>query len=166
MTCDDVVVGLEEVIEVAQQGKRWFGMAGPFPILFTEAWKEDEHVFSAEGGSALIKNDTQRLGPPERVTTDVLNRYPVEVLAVKETLQPNKSQPRFWVKWINKCKPANLPDYVIISASSKELVEEDGLQSKPWRWTFQEWGYKTHYWFLRSHEHGGVVRQDRCMLVL
>jgi hypothetical protein len=83
-------------------------------------------VFSAEGGGALIGNDTPRLGPPERVTTDVLNRYPVEILAIEETLQPTRSQPRFWVKWINKCKQANLPDYVSISAPSNELRVSPG----------------------------------------
>jgi hypothetical protein len=39
-------------------------------------------------------------------------------------------------------------------------VEEGGLQSKLWRRRFQDWGYDPHYWFLRSTEHGGVVRQD------
>lgn len=82
------MVGLEEVIEVTPHDKRRFGTAGPFPILFTEAWKEDSHVFSAEGGSTESQMDTHRLGPPERVATDVLNRYPVEVLAIEETLQP------------------------------------------------------------------------------
>jgi hypothetical protein len=127
-TSDDVVVGLEEVINVTPQGRRHFGTAGPFPILFTEAWKEDKHVFVAEGGSVLPSDDTQRLGPPEQVATDVLNRYPVAILAVEETLQiPNKSHWRFWVKWIDKCTPAHLPDYVIIAAPSKEFVKEDGL---------------------------------------
>jgi hypothetical protein len=37
IACDDVVVGLEEMIEVTPYDKRRFGTAGPFPILFTEA---------------------------------------------------------------------------------------------------------------------------------
>jgi hypothetical protein len=53
---------------VTHQDKRRFGMAGPFPILFTEAWKEDSHVFAAEGGSTESPMDTHCLGPPEWVT--------------------------------------------------------------------------------------------------
>ena len=79
---------------------------------------------------------------------------------------PNKAQQRFWVKWLDKCKHVNLPDYVLISAHARELVEADGLHTKSWRRRFQVWGYEAHYWFLRAHDHGGVVRQDRCMLVL
>ena len=73
---------------------------------------------------------------------------------------------RYWVKWTDKCTATDRPDYVIISADANEIVDEDGLQSKPWRRRFQDWGYEPHYWFLLAHEHGGVVHQDRCMLGL
>jgi hypothetical protein len=164
---NDVAVGLEEVVDVTPKAKRRYGTAGPFPILFSEAWKEDAHVFSAEGHRTLTQTGTHHLGPPERVATDVLNRHPVTVLAVEETLQtPARSLVRYWPRWIERCRLDKLPDYVIVSAPSKELVDEEGLQSKPWRRRFRDWGYEAHFWFLRAHEHGGVVRQDRCMLVL
>jgi hypothetical protein len=132
--CNNVLVGLEEVVNVSPQHQRQFGMAGPFPLLFREAWKKDEHVFAAEGGNATSSDcNTQRLGPPERVAADILNQHPVEVLAIKE---PPKTAPRshlcFWVKWLTKCKAANFPNYVIISAFAKEIVEDNGLQAKAW----------------------------------
>jgi hypothetical protein len=67
-----VVIGLdEEVINIVSRWeKRRFSMAGSFPILFREAWKEDIQVFAAEGDGP----------PPERVAANVLNRHPVEVL--------------------------------------------------------------------------------------
>ena len=168
MASDDVVVGLEEFVNVSDQVRWRFGTAGSFPILFREAWREDEHVFSVEGGKAPNgDSNLQHLGTPERVSGEVLNRYPVDVLAIEEPSSvANKATPPYWTKWLDKCKDANLPDYVIISAPSKELVEDSGLQSKPWRRRFEKWGYEAHYWFIRAHEHGGVVRQDRCMLVL
>jgi hypothetical protein len=52
------VVGLEEVLDVSPRGKRRFGTAGSFPNLFTEAWKEEAHVFSVEGGSTEDQQDT------------------------------------------------------------------------------------------------------------
>jgi hypothetical protein len=53
---DDVVIGLEEVIEVSRRVKRRFGTAGSFPILlFREAWKEDNcsRVRSGRQGDKL-----------------------------------------------------------------------------------------------------------------
>ena len=164
---DDVVVGLEEMIGIARQDRRRFGTAGAFPILFREAWKEDFHVFAAEGGKLPLDTATQRLGPPERVATNVLNRHPVQVLAVEETSKASPGpQSRFWVKWLDICKQANLPDYILISAHARELVEADGLHTKPWRRRFQGWGYEAHYWFLRAHDHGGVVSPDRSCFLL
>jgi hypothetical protein len=123
---------LEETIDVTPQARRRFGTAGPFPTLFAEAWKEDEHVFAAESGTSTVGDASQRLGPPERVASSVLNQHPVEVLAIEETSRTTyKGRQRYWEKWIDKCTPTNRPDYVIISAPSKELLEDDGLQSKP-----------------------------------
>jgi hypothetical protein len=124
-------------------------------------------VFSADGGNLQGNAGTQHLGSPGRVSPEVLNRYPVEVLAIEDAPPSDAlSHDRFWVKWIEKCTVPHLPSYIIVAALPKELVEADGLQSKSWRRRFQAWGYEPHYWFLRSTEHGGVVRQDRCMLVL
>jgi predicted deacetylase len=74
---------LEEVINVTKQFRRRFGTAGAFPILFREAWKEDIHVFAAAGAKISADAGTQLLGPPSRVTTNVLNLHPVAVLAVE-----------------------------------------------------------------------------------
>ena len=87
------------MIDVSQQDRRRFGTAGAFPILFKEAWKEDFHGFAAEGGKLPLDIDTQRLGPPERVEANVLDRHPVQVLAVEETTKASPGpQSRFWVK--------------------------------------------------------------------
>jgi hypothetical protein len=109
---DDVVIGLEEVIKESRwEKRRHFGMAGSFPILFREAWKEDIHVFAAEGDKLPFETNTPRLGPPERVVAHVLNRNPVEVLAVEETPNTSKRpQQRYWVRWLDKCEQANLPN--------------------------------------------------------
>jgi hypothetical protein len=67
---------------------------------------------------------------------------------------------------MDACQPANLPDYVVVMALPKELVLDNSLQSKSWRQRYTQWGYESEYWFLRGHEHGGVVRKDRFVLVL
>jgi hypothetical protein len=96
---DGVMVGLEEVVPVTDQDRRQFGTAGSFPVLFAKAWKEDTHVFASEGGTLQGDPNTHRLGPPERVKADVLNRHPVEVLAIEDSpATPGSLPSRFWIK--------------------------------------------------------------------
>ena len=84
MICGDIVVGLDEVIDIRQQAPRRFGTAGAFPNLFGEVWKEELHVFSAEGGGGDGWSAATSLGHPERTSPNVLNRFPVEVLMVED----------------------------------------------------------------------------------
>jgi hypothetical protein len=107
------------------------------------------------------------LGHPERTPSNVLNRYPVEVLAIEDS-HPNapNDKERYWARWLDSCKTTNRPDYVCVMALPRELVEESGLQSKHWRRKYSRWGYDASYWFLRGHKHGGIIRQDRFILML
>ena len=73
---------------------------------------------------------------------------------------------RYWVRWMDRCETSNYPKYLMVATAPQERVDDDGLQSKSWRRRFERWGDEAHYWFLRSHEHGGMVRQDHCMLIL
>ena len=170
-------------MDVQTRPPRRFGTAGAGCNLFEEVWKNEKHVFAANGmtqvvegvtrkfGTRMEKNQmmegvTRMLGHPERTPSNTLNTYPVKVLAIDDTTTGPRPIDRFWVRWLEKCQPENLPNYIYIVAPAQELVDENGLQSKAWRWRYQRWGYEAHFWFLRSHEHGGVVRQDRCVLAL
>ena len=82
--CDDVVVGLEERVNTQTEEPRRFGTAGPGPNLFREIWKNEDHVFAAEGGPAWTHHHTHEIGHPERVSSDILNQHLVEVLVVEE----------------------------------------------------------------------------------
>ena len=166
MTCDDVVVGLEERVDTQPKEPRRFGTAGPGPNLFREIWKNEDHVFAAEGGPARTYGHTQEIGHPERVSSDILNPHPVEVLVVEEGPEDQRPKRCFWERWLDRCREENRPDYVVIASSAQELVLTTGLQSKWWRRVFRKWNYEADYWFVRGHEHGGVVRQDRCLVIL
>ena len=106
------------------------------------------------------------LGHPDRTPANTLNQHPVDVLAIEEDTVGRPSTDRYWVRWMERCDPENKPNYIVVAAPPCELVEDTGLQNKEWRRRFQRWGYEAHYWFLRGHEHGGVIRQDRCILTL
>lgn len=88
------------------------------------------------------------------------------MLAIEETSTSRDETERYWARWLDGCQPRNLPEYVIVSAATRELVEDNGLQSKKWRQRYSRWGYTSDFWFVRGHEQGGVVRHDRCLLVL
>jgi hypothetical protein len=62
---DDIVIGLEEVIDVERREPRRFGTAGPIVNLFRDVWKEEQHVFAAEGKCLGENNGTRELGHPD-----------------------------------------------------------------------------------------------------
>ena len=147
-----------------------FGVAGQHRSLFPEAWTGEKLIFEAFGGKAPSRTQAGTwVGHPERVSPRILNRKPVDVLVIEEsrgdgTIESHDD--RYWERWINECTKANLPELVIVCAMASEIVKEGGLHSKQWRRRALDWGYDPGYWFLRGHEHGGVVRQDRTILVL
>jgi hypothetical protein len=123
-------------------------------------------VFAAEGLTQDPTHATTELGHPDRTPSGTLNRYPVDILAIEETSTSRDEKERYWARWLDACTEQNRPNHIIISASTTELVEENGLQSKVWRKRYSRWGYSSDFWFLRGHEQGGVVRHDRCLIIL
>jgi hypothetical protein len=94
----DVVIGLEEKVTVTPRRPHRFGTAGASTNLFSEAWKEEEHIFAAEGiGRRFNTSTTKELGHPGRVTPDVLNQHPVEVLAIEENEMNTGFKERCWI---------------------------------------------------------------------
>jgi hypothetical protein len=72
------------VIDVRPHYPRRFGTGGAFPNLFREVWKDEDHVFSAEGGVGMSGCTGKSLGHPDRTSSNVLNQYLVEILAVED----------------------------------------------------------------------------------
>lgn len=159
----DVFVQRDGIVEDKDRERFRYGTAGPWGNLFESAWTAENHVFAAVGAGEGTHGARHHLGHPSRVKSDVLSAYPVDVLAVEDG---EAQGDKYWARWLDGCLEVDRPSYVVISAAASELVNDHGLQSKPWRVRFKAWGYSAHYWFLRGHEHGGVVRQDRCFLIL
>ena len=84
VTCDDVVIGLEETIDTQPGEPRHFTTAGPGPNLFREIWKKKNHVFVVEGGLTRSTCQVLEVGHPGQTNSNILNHYPVEVLTIKE----------------------------------------------------------------------------------
>jgi hypothetical protein len=115
------VIGFEEVIDIQSQEPRQFGStAGPIVNLFREVWKEEHHVFSAKGITKGVGKSTAELGHPNQTSSNMLNRYPVEVLAIKETSTSRDEKDRYWARWLDACKTRNLPNYMIVEGATSE----------------------------------------------
>ena len=84
VTCDDTVIGLEETIDTQLGKPRCFTTAGPGLNLFQEIWKHENRVFAAEGGPTCSTSQVLEVGCPGQTDSNILNCYPVEVLAIKE----------------------------------------------------------------------------------
>jgi hypothetical protein len=119
------VIGLEEVIDVQPCKPRQFGTAGPISNLFQEVWKEELHVFAAEGASPGTEGATHGPGHPDCTSSDVL--------AIEEISTGKGHKGWYWTLWLDACCSVTLLSYVIVTAAPSELVEADGLQSKHWQ---------------------------------
>jgi hypothetical protein len=129
---------------------RRFGTAGPIANLFREVWKEELHVFAAEGLTQEPATLTKELGHPDRTSSETLNLHPVDVLAIEETSTSRGETERYWARWLDACTEPNLPAHIIVSAATSELVKAGGLQSKMWQRRYTRWGYSSAFWFIRG----------------
>lgn len=168
-----------------------FGTSGGGRNLFSEVWTDEHHVFRAEGGvqpeaerkgtgasQQLVDEATEPttrqqgdkpvdLGSPHRTKRTVLRKHPVDVLLVEEDTRDDFSATtRFWEVWLQHCPASARPDLVAVCTDPNELVVDGGFHSKVWRQKFETLGYQPGFWFLRATDHGGVVRQDRLVLIL
>jgi len=104
------------------------------------------------------------LGHPNRVKKTVLRHHPVDVLLVEE--HNTTTDARYWETWLQACPMTTRPALVVVCAGPDELIEDGGFHCKSWRNQFRALGYSPGFWFLRATDFGGVVRQDRVVLLL
>jgi hypothetical protein len=131
ITVDEIVLGLEELVDVRPRAPRRFGTGSTGPSLFREAFKEEHHVFAAEG-IRIHSGMATSLGHPDRTPANTLNQHPVDVLAIEEDTVGRPSTDRYWVRWMERCDPENKPNYIVVAAPPRKLVEDTGLQTKEW----------------------------------
>lgn len=156
------------------EGRRLrFGTAGAGRNIFSEAWTNERHAFAAEGARTTnvhgtrqhVSRDTRNLGDPFLVSDAVLEDFPIDVLLVDEG-DDNLTDNRYWEEWIKECSEEIRPDLVVICANPNELVADGGYHEKPWRERVERLGYEPGFWFMRATDHGGVVWQDRLVMIL
>ena len=139
------------------------------------AWPGWNHIFS----TALPSFDCLApdrpaadfiLGPPNRLAKDFLSVHPVDVLLVLESSsslgkknKPVRDAP--WMRSLTACSGPTRPSVVICIEESHALVADDGVSSKVVRKRMQQLGYNHTVWFLRAHELGAAVVQDKTVSI-
>jgi len=110
------------------------------------------------------------IGCPRQAPVTVLQDHPVDVLIVEssedDSTSGTKRGSRYWEQWLVSCTEPSRPDLVVVCADSEELVKDGGFHSKMWRRKCHALGYEPGFWYMKATEHGGVVRQDRLILLL
>ena len=108
------------------------------------------------------------LGPPNRLAKDFLSVHPVDVLlllasssSLGKKNKPVRDAP--WIRSLTACSGPTRPSVVICIEESHALVADDGVSSKVVRKRMQQLGYNHTVWFLRVHELGAAVVQDKTM---
>ena len=66
-----------------------------------------------------------------------------------------------WEDWIACCRDPGRPKAVVVIEPPKAMVTDKGGSAKGRRKRMDQWGYEHRSWFLRAHELGAVLRQDR-----
>ena len=132
---DNVVVGLEEMVDTASREPHRYGTAGYGPNLFQEIWKNECHIFNAGGEAVDLGPGVCHLGHPDRTMANTLNWLPVDMLAIDEFSHkgPRQSSDHYWVRWLDRCDQVHHPKYMLVTTSPQELIDDEGLQSKSWR---------------------------------
>jgi hypothetical protein len=101
------------------------------------------------------------LGPPDRVLSDQLQSTPVDVLLVDSTSGSH------WERWLQGvCGTKNAPKIIAQSLPPEFLSDKE----KEIEWhsrgkRLQHLGYGGTYWYLRAHEFGAALHQDRCFTI-
>jgi hypothetical protein len=128
-------------------------------------WTEAIHVYSAQSTDLceLLPGwpSTQEVGPPHRLRSDQFRRAPVDFLLV------DVDDSEHWERCLDEtvgtdkvptvvlqCLP---PKFLVHSAKEATLHQRDKRMKKR--------GYQVVYWFLRAHEFGAALHQDRLFVV-
>lgn len=127
-------------------------------------WPDEDQVFSAQAydcNEALSNRPTvSEAGSPERVPHKILKKVAMDVLMVDGS-GPLSAKPP-WEQWVGRCPEKDQPQAIAIMSPASTLVtDRESGHMKQIRKRMEHRGYSSGVWFLRAHEHGAALRQDR-----
>jgi hypothetical protein len=128
-------------------------------------WPRATHVFSSQTASLEKlfpgRIPTLELGPPSRVPVTQLCDTPVDVLLVD--LQCFT----MWERWVEHAVTTGSAPSVVAQALSPEYLsdgpKDTALHLRGKR--LKRLGYTAVYWYLRAHEFGAALHQDRLFVL-
>jgi hypothetical protein len=154
-----------QVHQPVQASHRWrFGTLGTGLDIIRQVWLSAEHVFSSQTVELALKLEGRpgalEVGPPSRVKANILSKHPVDILSV------DMVETDLWEGWVESA-PATLRPKIIMDVTVPEQLVDEQLEAarRQQRKRLQTLGYDSVSWFLRAHEHGAALHQDRLIVV-
>jgi hypothetical protein len=150
-----------EVPVVGRATKIRFGTVGSGFDLARLAWPTEEHVFSSQTSDLgdMLPNRPQvpEVGPPGRLKVGFLqgdNRVDVLLIDLLDDTS--------WTRIVERAEVNARPQAVVVATSADTLLHASkSSKAKVLRKQMRALGYEVPYWFLRAHEHGAALVQDR-----
>jgi hypothetical protein len=154
-----------QIHQPVQASHRWrFGTLGNGLDLIRQVWLSAEHVFSSQTVGIVSKLEGRpvalEVGPPSRVKANLLSKHPVNILLV------DMVETDLWEGWIESA-PAALRPKIIMDVTVPEQLVDEQLEAarSTQRKRLRILGYGSVTWFMRAHEHGAALHQDRLIVV-
>jgi hypothetical protein len=154
-----------EVPMVGRAAKIRFGTLGTGFDLARQAWPSEQQVFSSQTTdmSELFPNRPKvpEVGSPGHLPVGFLQgEYQVDVMVVD--LMDDTS----WIRSVERTAVLTRPKVVVAATSADTLLKADkSAKAKVLRKRMRALGYEVTYWFLRAHQHGAALVQDRLFTV-
>jgi hypothetical protein len=156
---DDVLEAPDKTVNIldAQKSTWSYGTIGFGVDLARTVWPEQEFLFSSQQ-KPLIEAQGQAiydLGPPNRVTRNILSQHPVDCLMI------DGCDTEVWSPWISSAPLDKRPKAILLFTQATHLEMESGAAAKTHRKSMEKLGYSIHFWLMEAVDFGSAVSQLR-----
>jgi hypothetical protein len=143
-----------------------YGTVGTGTDVARLVWPQASHVFSSQSmdlASVLPGRPSAaaEIGPPGRVPTSQLHRTPVDILLVDQGVGAD------WERWVRAVERTKVAPSVVVLACTPDHLAEKSLETARHCQDkrLKQSGYGVEYWYLRAHDFGAALHQDRLFVV-
>jgi hypothetical protein len=134
-----------------------YGTIGVGTDLARTVWPEQTFLFSSQQKPLLEAEGLalHDLGPPNRVSRNVLSQHPVDCLMIDDC------KTDVWSPWISSVPLTKRPTAILFFTQAIHLEKESGAISQAHRKSMERLGYKIQFWLMEACDFGAAVSQLR-----
>ena len=134
-----------------------YGTIGVGVDLARTVWPKQKFTFSSQV-RPLVEAESSasyELGPPDRVSRNVLSKHPVDCLLIDDC------RIEVWTPWVSSALECHRPAAIMLFTQASHLEKETGAASKTHRKIMEKCGYSSHFWLMEACDFGAAVGQLR-----